>query len=205
MQSSPAVFLRAAVMFGVLIVLPAYALLGTSLPDKLLPMFQHLVKQNERPPGGDPQSNPPAPSGSGPYASAAPDWPASTGVERSAETSDGRFPNRPVSWEEAAPENAPGQFSLFNRTAVRVSDEGRRVIPPDDIISRRVQALSEVGATRITVSVEYADRTPSYWCTCQVADRRERFEAVAANMLGAMDKVLDKIHAWRSAAAPPRR
>ena len=112
--------------------------------------------------------------------------------------------NRQASWEEAAPRNFERQQLQSSTATVRVSGEGRRVLPPDGF-SQRAQALWEVGATRITVSVEYASPTPSYWCSCQVVDRRERFEAVASNALEAMEKVLRQIHAWRSAAAPTRR
>ena len=58
MQSSTAVFLRSVVMLGVLVALPAYALLGTSLPDKLLPTLRRLAMQDEQPPGGDAQRPP---------------------------------------------------------------------------------------------------------------------------------------------------
>ena len=202
-------------MLGVLVVLPAYALLGTSLPGKLLPLLEHLAKRNEpqagRDPGRPPRSSslPSSPSGSPPYAPTSPAWPGRTVADRTAggdytprrpaELSDSRSPNRLVSWEEAAPQDASSQQPPPSAATVRVRDDGRRVLSTDRF-AQLEQALRGVGATHFTVSVENTGPTPSYWCSCQVVDRRDRFEAVAADALGAMEKVLREIHAWRSAA-----
>ncbi|MCH8042944.1 MAG: hypothetical protein IID44_04425 [Planctomycetes bacterium] len=258
MQSSTAVFLRAGVMLGVLIVLPAYALLGTSLPEKLLPVLERLTKDAEQQAGGGLRPSPSTPE---PYAAAASAWPVGSptagddhALHHRAELSESHSPNRLVSWEEPAPRSAAGQpspnaayldrrqgepqgasrgFRAVKRgvdsrgvdspaasalplkvsaiepmrlgtATVRVSDEGRRALPPDGF-SRRAQALWEVGATHITVSIERPGRTPSYWCSCQVVGRRERFEAAAGSALGSMDKVLEQVRTWRAAAAQPRR
>lgn len=208
MQSSTAVFLRAGVMLGVLIVLPAYALLGTSLPEKLLPVLERLTKDAEQPAGGGLRPSPSTPE---PYAAAASAWPVGSptagddyALRHRAELSESHSPNRLVSWEEPALRSAAGQPSPSGTATVRLSDEGRRALPPDGF-SRRAQALWEVGATHITVSIERPGRTPSYWCSCQVVGRRERFEAAAASALGSMDKVLEQVRTWRAAAAQPRR
>ena len=208
MQSSTAVFLRAGVMLGVLIVLPAYALLGTSLPEKLLPVLERLTKDAEQPAGGGLRPSPSTPE---PYAAAASAWPVGSptagddyALRHRAELSESHSPNRLVSWEEPAPRGAVGQPSPSGTATVRVSDEGRRALPLDGF-SRRAQALWEVGATHITVSIERPGRTPSYWCSCQVVGRRERFEAAAGSALGSMDKVLEQVRTWRAAAAQPRR
>ena len=208
MQSSTAVFLRAGVMLGVLIVLPAYALLGTSLPEKLLPVLERLTKDEEQQAGGGLRPSPSTPE---PYAAAASAWPVGSptagddyALRHRAELSESHSPNRLVSWEEPAPRGAVGQPSPSGTATVRVSDEGRRALPLDGF-SRRAQALWEVGATHITVSIERPGRTPSYWCSCQVVGRRERFEAAAGSALGSMDKVLEQVRTWRAAAAQPRR
>ena len=163
MQSSTAVFLRAGVMLGVLIVLPAYALLGTSLPEKLLPVLERLTKDAEQQAGGGLRPSPSTPE---PYAAAVSAWPVGSPTagddyapRHRAELSESHSPNRLVSWEEPAPRSAAGQPSPLGTATVRVSDEGRRVLPPDGF-SRRAQALWEVGATHITVSIERPGRTP---------------------------------------------
>jgi len=201
--------LRALVMVACLVLLPLYAVVGTSLPQKAMPLIDRFWKSkqpdSEQDTAATPQagtSQPPQPL---PVQRAAH---LATQPLRSPVTQTTIPPTaRQVSFQTPSQQNGS---TWPQRPGAAISRSVSPIQPAAYYADNPAQAgpsfaeledrLSQLGVSSYSLEMELlGGGQRRYWCSCKVPNRFGRFEASAAGAIPALAKVVDQVQAWKAA------
>jgi len=223
MQSTGGVMFRALVMFGFLVVLPVYALFGTSLPQRLEPLLNKLTDV-----GLEPQSPPasvapplenapvwppttagpsgpapiePGPSSSGSNFAGVP-WAEPPGdARRSAPIASRSAPTNtgPVAVETMTPAAPAASQAAGNIPRTQVAHRQGRALISDQRYAQLEQQLLELGVSDFSLALETGPGgRRSYVCSCRLGNDRSRLESYSqSDAVTAMSAMVEQIERLR--------
>jgi len=204
--------LRALVMVACLVLLPLYAVVGTSLPQKAMPLIDRFWKSkqpdSDRATAATPQSGTSRPPQLLPVQRAAhlaaqplrspvtqPTTPP-TARQVSFQTPNQQSRQTGATWPQRPGAVISRSVSPI-RPAAYYADDPAQAGPSFAELENR---LSRLGVSSYSLEMELlGGGQRRYWCSCKVPNRFGRFEASAAGAIPALAKVVDQVQAWKAA------